>query len=950
MKKLFILVIVIIFSCVSAENIYAQWTVLNGPTAGSISSLAIDRTSSNAGSNGKLYVGTNQAGIFLSQDGSSSFTNITNNLPSTTVTAVDVQSINVYAGTGGSGVWESSNSGTGWVEKNNGLTNQNVNSLKATGNYLFAATSSGVFRIGYGETSWTTINNGLTATNVTAIDYIDGKLYAGTTNGAFVSSDNGTTWTSIGGTLPNKEVKSFAAIGSRLIVGTKIGPYFSDNGGTSWTTPTTGTGGFPLVSLEVDGTDVWGATNGGGLYKSANNGANWSSANPSGAGICLWGTVVYKDVIKLIYGTNGLGLWSTSNSGTTWDWNNTGLKAGTVNGILSANNTIFTGVYGGGIQKSVSGGLWQLINNGVTSNAIKTFATDGTKLYAGGSYNGGMFESSDWGGLWAVSQLNKSIFAIYAASFSGTTRMFACEGDGLYTLNGSTWGKVTNSPSGVCQSIDFDGQLGVAGFYNTRPLLTTDGGINWQQVTGTPVSNNITAVEIMGSNIMIGTQNQKVQVSNDNGATWTAKNNGLPDYPVINSIARINSLWLMGTQFDGIWASNNAGDSWKQIIDGLMYHTVYSITTDGNNFYAGTFGGAFIRSYDDIINDHFPTQYSVTISSDPTNGGTTEGDGVYNAGTDVTITAFPGIGYEFVEWRENGNALASNNPYLLHVTSNRVITAFFRRADYTVTLSCDPTDKGRVTGADTYPANTEVTISATPEPGYKFVRWTENGNVASLNSIFHFVIRSNRTLTAVFELDKPLQIFTVTPQNQATGIPLNSSLSWENRQGSIFTTTKVFIVESPGTLNYLGTPAFMSTDPVSNYTPSTSWKPNTTYIWGLTQINGSGETNSGAFYFTTTSASAVEDKIIPTSYRLYQNYPNPFNPSTTIKFQLPKAGKVKLNLYNTLGLKVLNLTDNIYSAGTHSINLNLSNLVSGIYFYMIECDSFRETKKLILLK
>ena len=90
---------------------------------------------------------------------------------------------------------------------------------------------------------------------------------------------------------------------------------------------------------------------------------------------------------------------------------------------------------------------------------------------------------------------------------------------------------------------------------------------------------------------------------------------------------------------------------------------------------------------------------------------------------------------------------------------------------------------------------------------------------------------------------------------------------------------------------------------------------------------------------------------IPGSYSLNQNYPNPFNPSTTIKFALPKTSVVTLKVYNVSGQLVNTLISNeTVTAGTQEVSFNASNLSSGIYFYTIEAGSFKETKKMMLIK
>ncbi len=92
------------------------------------------------------------------------------------------------------------------------------------------------------------------------------------------------------------------------------------------------------------------------------------------------------------------------------------------------------------------------------------------------------------------------------------------------------------------------------------------------------------------------------------------------------------------------------------------------------------------------------------------------------------------------------------------------------------------------------------------------------------------------------------------------------------------------------------------------------------------------------------------DKGIPTEYALSQNYPNPFNPTTTIEFALPKAGNVKMIVYDILGRSVAELVNGNLNAGYHRVKFNASNLASGIYFYSIKADDFTNVKKLMLLK
>jgi hypothetical protein len=98
------------------------------------------------------------------------------------------------------------------------------------------------------------------------------------------------------------------------------------------------------------------------------------------------------------------------------------------------------------------------------------------------------------------------------------------------------------------------------------------------------------------------------------------------------------------------------------------------------------------------------------------------------------------------------------------------------------------------------------------------------------------------------------------------------------------------------------------------------------------------------------SPVSVENEELPLNYSLAQNYPNPFNPSTTISFQIPQSGIVKLVVYDMLGKEVTTLLNEEKTAGTYEVNFNVRNLASGIYFYTINTGNFTSTKKMILMK
>ena len=90
---------------------------------------------------------------------------------------------------------------------------------------------------------------------------------------------------------------------------------------------------------------------------------------------------------------------------------------------------------------------------------------------------------------------------------------------------------------------------------------------------------------------------------------------------------------------------------------------------------------------------------------------------------------------------------------------------------------------------------------------------------------------------------------------------------------------------------------------------------------------------------------------IPVKYVLNQNYPNPFNPVTSIRFQIPEKGIVKISVYDVLGRLVNTLVNKELTAGTYETNWNANSFASGVYFYTLEVNGRKiQTKSMVLIK
>lgn len=101
----------------------------------------------------------------------------------------------------------------------------------------------------------------------------------------------------------------------------------------------------------------------------------------------------------------------------------------------------------------------------------------------------------------------------------------------------------------------------------------------------------------------------------------------------------------------------------------------------------------------------------------------------------------------------------------------------------------------------------------------------------------------------------------------------------------------------------------------------------------------------------TAGATNTDDlDVLPATVALEQNYPNPFNPSTSIRFQLPNSGDVRLDVHDMLGRRVATLVDGPLTAGSHEVRFDGSNLTSGLYLYSISTPDSKITRTMTLLK
>ena len=194
-----------------------------------------------------------------------------------------------------------------------------------------------------------------------------------------------------------------------------------------------------------------------------------------------------------------------------------------------------------------------------------------------------------------------------------------------------------------------------------------------------------------------------------------------------------------------VLASANAGftfTNWTENGTVVSTNRSYTFTVTGNRTLVANFQAQ-------------PQSYTISVSANPSNGGTVTGGGSYNQGQSCTVSATPATGYTFLRWTENGTQVSTNANYTFTVTGNRTLVAQFQLQSYTITASANPTNGGTVTGGGTYNYGQSCTLTATPASSYTFVNWTKNGQQVSTNATYTFTVTQSESYVAHFQEIEP---------------------------------------------------------------------------------------------------------------------------------------------------------------------------------------------------
>ena len=270
-----------------------------------------------------------------------------------------------------------------WQQADNGITNHVYTAIGSNGENIFVGSGSvNLYGSADNGSTWNAVTNGISGM-VTMLDASNGNLFAVTANGVYLSNNNGATWSLQNNGLPsNFAGQSIFADGDTLFSGGYYEVFYSVNKGSTWTARNTG---FPpnarVQSFAKKGNTVFAGTNGYGLYKTTNNGLNWSLTGIGGQQVPFSEVESVYVFDSKVYASFSGTLYVSSDNGATWTTATNGLNGAYVNCITHRGGTLLVGTYTGIFHSLDGGSTWVNLNANLTNPAISHIGFNSSKIF-----------------------------------------------------------------------------------------------------------------------------------------------------------------------------------------------------------------------------------------------------------------------------------------------------------------------------------------------------------------------------------------------------------------------------------------------------------------------------------------------------------------------------------------------------------------------------------------
>ena len=465
-------------------------------------------------------------------------------------------------------------------------------------------------------------------------------------------------------------------------------------------------------------------------------------------------------------------------------------------------------------------------------------------------------------------------------------------------------------------------------------------------------------------------------------------------YNKITYIANINITQGGSTQYT-IDVSANPTDG-GTVTGGGTYNqgqscTVTATANSGYTFTNWTENGSVVStqaSYIFSVNSNrtlvanFQAQsqdYTITVSANPTDGGTVNGGGTYQQGQSCTVTATPASGYTFVRWTENGTQVSTNASYTFTVTNNRTLVAQFQEETYNIRVSANPPLGGTVTGGGTYHQGDNCTVTATANNGYIFINWTENGNVVSNNANYSFTVTGGRVLVANFQIQTFTISLSANPANAGTvsgdgtynyGASCTviahpnqryEFINWtengvevSNEQSYTFTVTADRTLVANFAMPTVEIRAMVDPEEAANISGTGTYQYGETVTlilarnedWSFVNWTEDGEVVSNEMTYTFV---ATENRDLVAHFEYTEGVGE--NSISAKVYPNPTKGEITLEGENLSHVRIVNAYGQmVYNAKVESeqIRIDLSNMAKGIYMMHIEAEGGQAVRKIVV--
>jgi photosystem II stability/assembly factor-like uncharacterized protein len=428
-------------------------------------------------------------------------------------------------------------------------------------------------------------------------------VLAGAKSGViYRSSDKGASW---------NKLQSLTGNHTRIIVDDSIlyatteggGLFRSTNDGDAWTSmganlPTTYINTFCAL-----GSDIFIGTQ-SGLYRSSNNGGSWSLVNTGATGTYFSSVVISHSIIAASAGNE---LYVSTNKGTSWTSANSDLAGAYISTLTIDGSTMYAGSSSSLYRSTNNGAQWNKIGSTML-NIECVFANSGA-IYVG-SLGSGVYRSTDGGVNFSKISEGMSSNNIRTITEFGGTLFAGDYVDGIYRsiTNGNSW-NISNkglqeqkvSTLAILQNAQgastiFAGAASVSSLSNSL-MRSTDNGTSWAALLPPLRLTDNPSIAAMATTVLVGGEDGYVGRSNDAGASWKL----LPLRPsgTIKALHIRTSTMLAGFDWYGIYRSTNNGESWDTTsMPYQTYRTIYSIASNDSVFFMCTREG-FYRSNDD---------------------------------------------------------------------------------------------------------------------------------------------------------------------------------------------------------------------------------------------------------------------------------------------------------------------------------------------------------------